>query len=53
MLNYARGNILPYANKNKGYFETKDFWNSLNGAVGTQTLITVKGKNKFREEMRT
>lgn len=49
----ARGNILPYANKNKGYFETKDFWNSLNGAVGTQTLITVKGKNKFREEMRT
>ena len=47
-----RGNILPYANKNKGYFETKDFWNPDKGVTGTQTLVTVKGKNKLRAEMR-
>lgn len=47
-----RGNVLPYANKNRGYFETKDFWNSENGATGTQTLVTVKGKNKLRSELR-
>ncbi len=45
------GKIKPYASKNNGLFEIKEYVNENNGYTGTQTLITPKGKEKFRELM--
>lgn len=36
--------LLPYAKKNKGYFEVKEWYNDQNDLVGIQTLITPKGR---------
>lgn len=42
------GTLKPYASKNNGYFEVKEFSNDKTGHVGTQTLITPKGREAFR-----
>lgn len=38
----------PFADKNKGLFEVKESKNEKTGWVGTQTLITPKGRETFR-----
>ena len=43
-----RGKIQPYADKNNGLFEVKEFSNEKTGFVSTQTLITPKGRETFR-----
>lgn len=43
-----RGKLQPYAEKNKGLFEIKEFVNEKTGFSSTQTLITPKGRETFR-----
>lgn len=43
-----RGKIQPYADKNNGLFEVKEFSNEKTGFASTQTLITPKGRETFR-----
>lgn len=43
-----KGKIQPFAEKNKGLFEVKETKNDKTGWVGTQTLITPKGRETFR-----
>lgn len=43
-----RGKIQPYADKNSGLFEVKEFVNEKTGFSSTQTLITPKGRETFR-----
>ncbi|NFO02700.1 oxidoreductase [Clostridium botulinum] len=40
--------LKPYADKNDGLFEIKEVRNEKTGWVGTQTLITPKGRETFR-----
>ena len=42
------GHIKPFADKNGGLFEIKETKNDKTGWVGTQTLITPKGRETFR-----
>ncbi len=43
-----KGKLQPYANKNNGLFEVKECYSNNNAWVGTQTLITPKGRETFR-----
>ena len=43
-----KGRLKPYANKNEGLFEIKEFVNEKTGFASTQTLITPKGRETFR-----
>lgn len=43
-----KGKIQPFADKNKELFEVKESKNERTGWVGTQTLITPKGRETFR-----
>lgn len=43
-----RGKIQPYADKNNGLFEVKEFSNEKTGFASTQTLITPKRRETFR-----
>jgi anti-repressor protein len=43
-----KGKLKPYADKNSGLFEIKEAMNEKTGWVGTQTLITPKGRETFR-----
>lgn len=43
-----RGKLQPFAEKNKGLFELKETKNDKTGWVGTQTLITPKGRETFK-----
>lgn len=43
-----RGKIQPYADKNNGLFEVKEFSNEKTGFASTQTLISPKGRETFR-----
>jgi anti-repressor protein len=43
-----KGKLKPYAEKNVGLFELKEAKNEKTGWVGTQTLITPKGRETFR-----
>lgn len=43
-----KGKLQPYADKNKGLFELKETVNEKTKWVGTQTLITPKGRETFR-----
>jgi prophage antirepressor-like protein len=43
-----KGKLQPFADKNKGLFEVKESKNEKTGWVGTQTLITPKGRETFR-----
>lgn len=43
-----KGKLKPYADKNNGLFEIKETMNEKTGWVGTQTLITPKGRETFR-----
>lgn len=43
-----KGKLQPYANRNNGLFEVKECYNNNNAWVGTQTLITPKGRETFR-----
>lgn len=43
-----RGKIQPYADKNNGLFEVKEFSNEKTGFASAQTLITPKGRETFR-----
>lgn len=40
--------LKPYAEKNSGLFEVKEFVNNENGFASVQTLITPKGRETFR-----
>ena len=42
------GKLMPYADKNDGLFEVKEFYNKKSNWTGTQTLITPKGRETFR-----
>lgn len=42
------GKLMPYANKNNGLFEIKEFVNEKTGFASTQTLVTPKGRETFR-----
>ena len=39
--------LLPYARKNNGYFEIKEWYNFYNDLVGIQTMVTPKGREHF------
>lgn len=39
--------LLPYTQKNKGYFEIKEWYNFYNDLVGIQTMVTPKGREHF------
>lgn len=39
--------LLPYAQKNNGYFEIKEWHNFYNDLVGIQTMVTPKGREHF------
>lgn len=41
------GRLLPYAKKNRGYFEVKEWISEDGRLVGIQTLITPKGRSYF------
>lgn len=43
-----RGKLKPYADKNDGLFEVKEFINEKTQFTSTQTLITPKGRETFR-----
>ena len=43
-----KGKIQPYADKNSGLFEVKEFVNEKTGFSSTQTVITPKGRETFR-----
>lgn len=43
-----KSKLKPYADKNTGLFEIKEAKNEKTGWVGTQTLITPKGRETFR-----
>ena len=43
-----RGRLMPYEAKNNGLFVVKETLNEKTGWVGTQTLITPKGRETFR-----
>ena len=43
-----KGKLQPFADKNKGLFELKETKNDKTGWVGTQTLITPKGRETFK-----
>lgn len=45
---WVTGEVLPYEGKNKGLFEIKECVNEKNQWSGTQTLITLKGRETFR-----
>jgi anti-repressor protein len=44
----SKGKLKPYADKNDGLFEIKETKNEKTGWIGTQTLITPKGRETFR-----
>ncbi len=44
-----RGKLLPFENKNNGLFEVKETYNEKTQWSGTQTLITAKGRETFRQ----
>ena len=39
--------LLPYADRNKGYFEVKEWTNEDGSISGIQTFITPKGRHYF------
>ena len=39
-----KNRLLPYANKNKGYFEIKEWYGKDGNVYGIQTLVTPKGR---------
>lgn len=43
-----KGRLMPYAEKNNGLFELKEQFNDKTQWVGTQMLITPKGRETFR-----
>ena len=43
-----RGKLMPYADKNNGLFEIKECVNEKTQWSGTQTLVTPKGREKYR-----
>lgn len=43
-----QGTLRPYAAKNNGLFELKEYSNTQTGHVGVQTMITPKGRETFR-----
>lgn len=43
-----KAKLMPYADKNNGLFEVKECFNEKTKWSGTQTLITPKGREKFR-----
>lgn len=43
----SREQLKYYAGKNKEFFELKEFVNRKTGFVGTQVLVTTKGREKF------
>lgn len=43
-----RGKLMPYEDKNSGYFEVRETYNEKTDWSGTQTLVTPKGREAFR-----
>lgn len=46
-----RGKLMPYAEKNNGWFEVKECVNERTQWSGTQTLVPPKGREHFRQLM--
>lgn len=44
-----RGKLMPYADKNNGLFEVKECFNEKTQWSGTQTMVTPKGRETFRQ----
>jgi len=43
-----KGKLMPYAEKNNGLFEVKEYASRFSAHAGVQTLITPKGRETFR-----
>ena len=43
-----KGRLMPYATKNDGLFELKEWFNDKSDCRGVQTLVTPKGRETFR-----
>ena len=43
-----KGKLMPYAEKNNGLFEVKESKSAKTTWSGTQTFVTVKGRETFR-----
>ena len=43
-----KGHLMPYAEKAGDLFEVKESINNKTGWIGTQTLVTPKGRETFR-----
>lgn len=43
-----KGKLMPYADKNDGFFEIKECYNEKTQWSGTQTMVTPKGREHFR-----
>jgi len=43
-----KGKLMPYADKNSGLFEVKEYASRYSAHAGVQTLITPKGRETFR-----
>lgn len=41
------GKLVPYAERNFGYFAVKEFYDERKGYTGLQTLVTVKGRERL------
>lgn len=44
-----RGKLLPFENRNTGLFEIKESFNEKTQWSGTQTMVTIKGREFFRK----
>lgn len=42
-----KGRLTPYAEKNRGYFQVKEYTSKTSSTTGIQTLVTVKGREHF------
>lgn len=42
-----KGRLTPYADKNRGYFQVKEYTSKTSKATGIQTMVTVKGREHF------
>lgn len=48
-----RNKLMPYADKNDGLFEVKEYYDEKSGHCGVQTLVTPKGRETFRLLLKT
>lgn len=47
-----RGKLMPYAERNQGYFECKEYFDERSGHTGVQTLVTASGREMLVRALR-